>query len=289
MKYEIGDEILVLHSNEEGRVIEILSDEMVMIEVRGVKFPAYLDQIDFPYFKRFSAQKIVPTAKQKEYIDDLPVEKKPVTNLKETDGLWLSLIPRFVLDDFNDEVVESFKLYLVNHTNDDLHFIYRQLKDGISDFELTNDVSAGKDFYLHDVDFEFLNDKPSFRLTVSLRRPQKGKKDAAEISLKLKSKQVFQKIEELKEKNDPTIAYQLFEVFPDKDETDEKLEKANSGKLDLSTLSGKGFNVKYSADRIREHLPAARSVVDLHIEKLTDKTSGMSNFEMLTLVILLPT
>ena len=39
MKYQIGDEILVLHSNEEGRIIEIMNDTMVMIEVRGVKFP----------------------------------------------------------------------------------------------------------------------------------------------------------------------------------------------------------------------------------------------------------
>ena len=49
MKYQVGDEILVLHSNEEGHIIEIMNEEMVMIEVRGVKFPAYMDQIDFPY------------------------------------------------------------------------------------------------------------------------------------------------------------------------------------------------------------------------------------------------
>ena len=41
MKYQVGDEILVIHSNEEGRIIEIMNDKMVMIEVRGVKFPAY--------------------------------------------------------------------------------------------------------------------------------------------------------------------------------------------------------------------------------------------------------
>ena len=54
MKYQVGDEILVIHSNEEGRIIEIMNDKMVMIEVRGVKFPAYMDQIDFPYYKRFT-------------------------------------------------------------------------------------------------------------------------------------------------------------------------------------------------------------------------------------------
>jgi len=59
MKYQVGDEIVVLHTNEEGKVVEIINNKMVMIEVRGVKFPSYTDQIDFPYFKRFTEKKPV--------------------------------------------------------------------------------------------------------------------------------------------------------------------------------------------------------------------------------------
>ena len=51
MKYQVGDDIVVMHTNEEGKVVEIINEKMVMIEVRGVKFPCYTDQIDFPYFK----------------------------------------------------------------------------------------------------------------------------------------------------------------------------------------------------------------------------------------------
>ena len=65
MKYQVGDEILVLHSNEEGHIIEIMNDDMVMIEVRGVKFPAYMDQIDFPYFKRFTQKKLFQKKKHR--------------------------------------------------------------------------------------------------------------------------------------------------------------------------------------------------------------------------------
>ena len=61
MKYEVGDKIIVLISDEEGKVVEIINEKMVMIEVRGVKFPAYMDQIDFPYFKRFSEKKLFPS------------------------------------------------------------------------------------------------------------------------------------------------------------------------------------------------------------------------------------
>ena len=118
MKYQIGDDILVLLSNEEGKVIEIVNDKMVLIEVRGVKFPAYMDQIDFPYFKRFTEKKkeaLKPVPKI--YIDQVPKEKPQPSKLKIADGIWLSLIPKFGIDDFNDEVVELLKVWLVNHTD----------------------------------------------------------------------------------------------------------------------------------------------------------------------------
>ena len=60
MKYQVGDKIIVLHSNEEGEVIDIINHKIVMIEVRGVRFPAYMDQIDFPYFIRFTEKKTHP-------------------------------------------------------------------------------------------------------------------------------------------------------------------------------------------------------------------------------------
>src|SRR6476469_2150995 len=119
MKYQIGDKILVLHSQEEGEVVDLINDKMVMIEVDHVRFPVYMDQIDFPYFKRFSEQK-----KEKKYIDNIrkekAIKKSPVSN-----GVWLSFVPVFDKDIFDDDVVESFKLYLINQTNEEYSFVYR--------------------------------------------------------------------------------------------------------------------------------------------------------------------
>ena len=82
MKFQIGDRVLILHSNEEGEVIDIINNKMVMVDVRGVKFPAYIDQLDFPYFKKFSEDKLfskkkdLPAGRQgKKYIDDVRKEK----------------------------------------------------------------------------------------------------------------------------------------------------------------------------------------------------------------------
>ena len=75
MKFEIGDKVTVLHSNEEAEVVEMINDKMVMVEVRGVKFPAYIDQLDFPYFKRFTEKKNIPRKKRKTFLDQMPVDK----------------------------------------------------------------------------------------------------------------------------------------------------------------------------------------------------------------------
>ncbi len=275
MKYQIGDEIIVLLSNEEGRVVEIMNDQMVMIEVRGVKFPAYMDQIDFPYFKRFTTKKLFPEkkAEPKLYVDQLPKEKPKPNEIKVADGVWLSFVPKFSLDDFNDEVVELLKIHLVNKTPDHYKFIYKQQLLGHTKFELISEVAPFHDFYLHDIPFEAVNDSPSFSFEFSLHPPVKSKAPHFEASLKLKPKQVFKKIEEMKDNNEPTISYQLFTDYPD---------KAEASYFELGPLAAKGFKV-YDLSKVKQHLAPARSVVDLHAEKLSDNWERMNNFEILSM------
>jgi hypothetical protein len=273
MKYQVGDEIIVLLSNEEGRVVEIMNDKMVMIEVRGVKFPAYMDQIDFPYFKRFTEKKLfAEKPAPKVHIDQLPKEKPQPNQIKVSDGVWLSFIPKFSLDDFNDEVVDLLKIHLVNKTDVAYKFTYIQQFLGRTDFELVNEIAPFLDFYLHDIPFEAVNDSPSFSFDFSLTIPDKKKAPHFEASLKLKPKQVFQKIEEMKDNNEPTISYQLFTEYP---------AKSEEPYFELGSLAAKGYKI-YDASKARQHLEPARSVVDLHIEKLSDSWKHMSNFEILT-------
>lgn len=274
MKYQVGDDIIVLHSNEEGKVIELINDKMVMIEVRGVKFPAYMDQIDFPYFYRFTKKKQEPEKKlpPKQYIDQVPKEKPKPNQIQVADGVWLSFIPKFALDDFNDEIVELLKVHLVNKTPDAYQLTYKQFFLNDLNFELVNQVQGFHDFYLHDIDFEAVNDSPSFSIDFSLLTPKKGKAAHYEAQLKLKPKQIFQRIEALKENNEPTFSYQLFKEYPEKNEAEDY--------VDLSKLSNKGYKI-YDASKVRQHLPPARSVIDLHIEKLTDKYDHLSNIEII--------
>ena len=77
MKFQVGDRILVLHSNDEGEVVDIINEKMVLVDVKGIQFPAYIDQIDFPYFKRFTEKKLFPQKKERKFIDDVKKEKTP--------------------------------------------------------------------------------------------------------------------------------------------------------------------------------------------------------------------
>lgn len=275
MKYQVGDEILVLQTSEEGRVLEILNPEMVIVEVRGVKFPIYTDQIDFPYFKRFSQKPVVPAPKkEKIFIDQLPVEKKTQTNhIKAENGVWLTLLPKYSLDEFGDDIVDYFKVYLVNQTQDALQFYFRYEKNGQVSFELKSEVLPHKDVYIYDMDFSDLNDYPHFETEFSLSKKDDKRADYFETQLKLKPKQVFKKVEEIKDKNEPTLSYPLIDKYPIK-------EKQVKQEMDLSSLSKVGYKV-VPAKKFKETLPPVRSVVDLHIEKITDSPKGLSNFEML--------
>src|ERR1700689_361968 len=143
MKFEIGDKVIVLHSNEEGEIVDIINNTMVMVDVRGVKFPAYIDQLDFPYFKRFTEKNYFPE-KNKKYIDD--IKKENLTKQKKTvDGIWLGFLPVFDTDEFDDEFVKEFKLHLINNTLQGYQFTYFLNYSGENDFELKNQIHTFED------------------------------------------------------------------------------------------------------------------------------------------------
>lgn len=270
MKYQPGDKIIVLLTEEEGKVVEIMNEKMLLIDVNGVKFPVYADQVDFPYFKMFSEKR--KAEKQKVFIDQVQKEKERPKQ-KEGNGVKLAFFPVFDKDIFDDDIVEKFRIYLVNQNEETYSFSYNLMIGGESDFQLKNSIEPLSNFYLHDVKFEDLSDSPRFDFEFALKEADKKKAPYYEASLKLKAKQLFRKIEAIQLNNEPSFDYLLFENYPDRVEEE---------KLDLDRLGSSGYRV-YDASKFRQHIEPARSVVDLHIEKLTDSWKHLSNFEILTL------
>ncbi len=271
MKFQIGDIVRVLHSNEEGEVIDIINDKMVMLDVGGVQFPVYNDQVEYPYFKKFSEKKIFSTKKEKKYVDDLKREDN--TNDKKTvDGMWLTFLPVLDTDEFGDDVVDNLKVHLVNRTEAAYTFDYKLAFFGKPEFELKNTVQPFEDFYIHDVPFEDLNDSPFFEFEFSLLKPDKKKAEICTASLKLKPKQLFIKIEEIRTRNEASFSYRLFNIYPD---------MVTEDKADVGNLYAK--NKSYDASKGRQFMESPKSVIDLHIEKLTDNWQGMSNLQIINM------
>ncbi|HET9055376.1 MAG TPA: Smr/MutS family protein [Chitinophagaceae bacterium] len=269
MKFQTGDKVLLLHSKEEGEVVDIINKDMVVVDVQGVQFPVYIDQLDFPYFKRFTEKKNV-LLKPKTYIDDLKKEKN-TTKYKLENGVWLSFLPVFDKDVFDEDIVDYFKIYLVNQTDDHFVFDYSFALNAGIDFELQNELLPFQDFYLHNVSLEKFNDNPRFDFEFSLKEANSHRIEYFETSFKPKAKQIFNKIEEMLQKQEASFSYHLFEKYPD---------KVKEEKMSLDKLSGAGFKV-YKASGHGSSIESVRTVVDLHIEKLTDNWKHLSNYEKL--------
>ncbi len=179
--------------------------------------------------------------------------------------------PIFDKDVFEDDIVEKLKVYLVNDNAEAYQFDYKINFGGDPSFELKNEIRAGADFYLHDIDFDDISSNPRFDIVFSLSKPDKRKAPYFETQLKVKGKQVFKRIEELQQKNEASFSYELFTVYPD---------KQHEEKIDLSKLNKAGFKV-YDVGEAKEYLPPARTVIDLHIEKLSERPEKLKEDQIL--------
>lgn len=271
MKYQTGDKILLLHSKEEGTVVDIINDKMVMVEINGTSFPVYLDQIDFPYFHRFS-QKKGPLPPKRTPGEEIRREKPtPVINKPEK-GVFLSMLPVFEFDGM-DDVVSTLKFHLLNETKSSYSYHFEIWLNNSLFLELKQEVLPFQHTYLADLQFDQLNDKARFEFTFIPKEADLKLAASYQKTWKIKAKQLFQQLAELQQKQKATIDYLLFDKYPLRQEKD----AFGFSPQDLKKLSTLTSNLS-----IKDTTPVtAKYEVDLHIEKLTDDWKGLSNLEML--------
>ncbi|SIN82213.1 Smr/MutS family protein [Chitinophaga niabensis] len=270
MKYTVGDKILLLHSKEEGTVVDIMGDDMVLVEVGKSTFPVYLDQIDFPYFHRFTKGK-TPLPPKRTPGEEIPREK-PSAAPRVEKGVFLTMLPIYESDGI-DDVVTTLKFHLLNQTGKGYNYRFEIWLNNKLFLELKQDIHAFQHTYLADLEFEQLNDNPRFEFTFSPKETDLKLAASFEKTWKVKAKQLFQQLGQQQEKQQATIDYLLFDKYPLRTETDaygfSPVEKKK-----LQTLT-----TNYS---IKDTTPVtAKYEVDLHIEKLASNWQELSNLEML--------
>lgn len=267
MKFSIGDKILLKQTDEEGVVIGIISKDMFEVEVNGTIFPVHKDDIDHPYLKWFTEKR----KEQKKTVvpEQLPIEKNKLKPQRLSQGIYLSFLPVFKTELFED-VVDYLKIYLLNETPHTININYEVKIFHKAAFSFNGSLHPFADIYLHNIKYEDMNDVPRFHWSLKDSKDEKLKTE--EGILKIKPQKLFEHIQNGLEKNEPTFNYLLVEDFIIKPK-EEKTGRSSFSLPTIKTQSSKGFTL--------QELP--RYELDLHIEQLTNDYSNLSNAEIISI------
>lgn len=273
MKFTAGDKVIVKHTKEEGKVIQIINEEMVELEVLNTRFPAFVDELDHPYLEWFTNKKM-NARKRALNLDDFPTEKpgaqKGDSNAHKglEHGFYCSIIPVYFFEG-EDEQLAQLKLYFINQTEYSLKLKYDCTTNLGKEFTLGTTIYPFQHLYLHYIKFDLVNEGLSFNFKLeSIAKATELKH--LEYNLKVKPKNIFQKIHQLEQSGEPMFSIQIADDFPTVDVS--KLKAA-----DLFSLPAAKPAQTYNFKR----RPAKSQEIDLHIEELVADYHGMSNAQKL--------
>lgn len=249
MKFQEGDKIVVLATGEKGEVLEWINKKMLTIRVGQVEFPVYADQINFPYFDEFTKPKeIMPKKSASGTI--LPKREKAPEKIIEKDGVWLSFFPVLDKDVFDDDIISHFKIYLLNHTDENLEVQLAVLFGATKHIEMKSSVRGLEELYLIDLALDQLSDHPKFNFSFILSKPDVLKANVYPLEYKPKAKQLFKLAHEVIQQQQASFKFNLFKAFPLKGEVstvemnDQEEKESGDDGIDLKKLMLAGFKVK---------------------------------------------
>ncbi len=267
MKFSIGDAVLMKRTGEEGRIVSFLSRTMLEVEVNGVHFPVYEDEVDHPYLKWFTEKK--EAQKKKSTNVEIIPEKIKERKARLAQGIYLSFMPVFLADSFED-IVTHFRIFLINEAATPLFFVY-EVRNAAGRLVFSHQamLHAFANVYLHPQTLEEMNDQPRFHWTLS---EGAGGVNASENKgiLRIKPAKLFDNISRILEANEPSFNY----LLADDAQGIPKIKQAIA------------LNEKPDMLPSRDHPPAVpewkpKEVLDLHIEALVEHSEELSFAEIL--------
>lgn len=266
MKFSVGDRVLLKRTGEEGHIVRFISRDIVEVEVGGVQFPAYTEEIDHPYLKWFTEGK---KERKKVLPEQLPVEKEATRPQRLARGVYLSYMPVY-RPDVMDDIVDQVKVHLINETPAAIAYDYNaKSTEGRSLFYLRGTLYPFANLYLHHLSLEEMNEQPRFHWAVA--PVERGLTDTAQDGLlRIRPSRLFEHIRQLLERNEPTFSYLLTED-PAMEKKIEKIEAPEGRYTGKSTFK-------------RPAWWQPRLELDLHIDKLApDAQDNMTPAEIMQL------
>lgn len=273
MKFSAGDKVIVKHTKEEGKIIQVINDEMVELEVLNTRFPAFVDELDHPYLEWFTNKKM-NARKRALNLDDFPTEKPGVQKGDSNahkgleQGFYFSVMPVYFFEG-GQEQLARLKLYFINQTAYTLKVKYDCITNLGKEFTLGTTIYPFQHLYLHHIKFDLVNEGLSFDFKLeSVAKVSESKH--LEHHLKIKPKNIFQKIHQLEQSGEPMFSIQIASDFPTVDVS--KLKASDLFALPAAKPA-QTYNFKKR--------PAKSQEIDLHIEALVADYHTMSNAQKL--------
>lgn len=262
MKFTIGDKILLKRTGEEGHVVSVINKQMIEVDVNGVVFPVYSDEVDHPYLKWFTEKKPV---KKINTAPQLPAERIIERKPRLAKGIYLSFVPVFKTEHM-EEMVDFIKVYLLNELPTDIKFSYDVQVDQVSIFRHEGSLHSFGNVYLHNVSWSDMNEQPRFNW--KLRDLGNEKMALAENILRIKPAKLFEHVNNVMFNGDPSFSYQLIADFSPKKEAP-AIDTIAPTPGPALVIAGK-----------KKSLEPPRHEIDLHIEQLVKNAAALSSDEI---------
>jgi hypothetical protein len=265
MKFSIGDRVILIQTGEEGEITDYINKEMWEVEVKGIRFPVYVDDIDHPYLKWFTERNL---GKKRKHVvhEQFPVESEKLRPQRLAKGIYLSFMPVYKPAEAED-IVDHLKIFLLNETPSAIRFSYNVKVLHQSDFRHEGSLHPFGHLYLHSIEYADMNDQPRFHWRLSDANPENKPEEGV---LRIKPSRLFMHINDLLSRNEPTFSYLLVEDFFPK-------PKEKTEELQAPVIQAKAAK----SPKITNLQDLPRYEVDLHIEQLVDNYRGLTNAEIM--------
>jgi hypothetical protein len=166
-----------------------------------------------------------------------------------------------------EDIVDHLKVYMLNELPVRVYFNYEARFLQHTQFAHEGALHEFSNIYLHNIAYADMNDQPRFNW--KLRDIENAGNEIAEGTLRIRPAKLFEHINELHKKNEPSFSYLLMDDFKPKKKEEKKEKFELPRKLPLITSPS------------TKNLETPRYEIDLHIENLVDDSKGLSNAEII--------
>jgi DNA-nicking Smr family endonuclease len=286
MFFTVGQKVILKYTNDEGVVTELHQDGMVVVRLDGM-------DMTIPVFEEdLRPANVLPLHKSPD-LPKKPAPPAPVFEVKTQYGILQSLGLQLAFETvYKYENIDKYNIYLINDTDIGVVFIFKIMLGDAILLEIDNKIEPMSVLFLGELFYDELIEIPE-AIIEAREVSTAGIGDTLTKVLKLKPQSFFKSIMTAPLLNKQVHHFVLFENF--NPAAPKKKEKEN--KEDLKAYTKR---VKEPAQPVYYAQSAGRKVnrneieeyanfnteIDLHIENLTDKSSGMSNGEILKMQLL---